>query len=318
MKTDTGSWRVFINYKNTKKSKTFRTRAAGVAWGKDEERRIEFGITAPPKAPPSPRLSVLFGRYLREFTSMKRGQQPEASRLDTLRVRFGALTLAELSVEEVLDWVRERSARVNAETIRRDLAVLSSVCKAATVVWKHAGSNPVPEARTFIQTTGLLSAKVNRRRRLEPGEYKRLLRGLRETPIMRDVVRFIIETGLRRSEVTDLLAGRLRFDGVYIDGDKTQTNDTIPMSSRARRILLRYPDGFPMRPDSISQAFRRACKREGIVGLRLHDLRREATSRFFEMGLAAPEVMMITRHKNLKTLGIYSRPRTGDVSRKLG
>lgn len=61
----------------------------------------------------------------------------------------------------------------------------------------------------------------------------------------------------------------------------------------------------------------RSCAREKIKDLRLHDLRREATSRYFELGLSVPEVQSITRHKDLRSLSVYTKPRPGDVSKKL-
>ena len=39
-------------------------------------------------------------------------------------------------------------------------------------------------------------------------------------------------------------------------------------------------------------------KRTGIVDLRFHDLRHEAISRFFEMGLSVPEVALISGHRD--------------------
>jgi integrase len=59
-------------------------------------------------------------------------------------------------------------------------------------------------------------------------------------------------------------------------------------------------------------------KRAGIVGLRFHDLRHEAVSRFFEMGLTVPEVALISGHKDARMLFKYTHLRAGDVVKKLG
>ena len=40
----------------------------------------------------------------------------------------------------------------------------------------------------------------------------------------------------------------------------------------------------------MTQAFSRVCRSAGIEGLRLHDLRHEATNTLFEKGLSATEV----------------------------
>ena len=62
----------------------------------------------------------------------------------------------------------------------------------------------------------------------------------------------------------------------------------------------------------------RACKRAGIRGLRFHDLRHEATSRFFEKGLNVMEVASITGHKDLRMLLRYTHLRAEDLAEKLG
>ena len=70
--------------------------------------------------------------------------------------------------------------------------------------------------------------------------------------------------------------------------------------------------------DALGNGFRDACKRAGIEGLRLQDLRAEAVSRLFERGLTLPEVRAISRHKSSALLRYV---RSGDVealARRLG
>ena len=55
-----------------------------------------------------------------------------------------------------------------------------------------------------------------------------------------------------------------------------------------------------------NKGWRRLCKRAGIVGLRWHDLRREATSRMFESGLSISEVQSCTGHRTLQMLSLYT------------
>ncbi len=59
-------------------------------------------------------------------------------------------------------------------------------------------------------------------------------------------------------------------------------------------------------------------KRTGIKNLRLHDLRHEATTRFFELGLNIMEVSTITGHKDLKMLKRYTHLKAQDLALKLG
>jgi integrase len=73
---------------------------------------------------------------------------------------------------------------------------------------------------------------------------------------------------------------------------------------------------FGLEPDSISQAFDRACKRAEIQNLHFHDLRHEAASRFFEIGFGIMEVASITGHKDLKMLRRYTHLRAEDLAKK--
>ena len=54
-----------------------------------------------------------------------------------------------------------------------------------------------------------------------------------------------------------------------------------------------------------------------ITGPRFHDLRHEATTRFFEKGLGVMEVAAITGHKDLRMLQRYVQLGPEDLARKL-
>ena len=72
-----------------------------------------------------------------------------------------------------------------------------------------------------------------------------------------------------------------------------------------------------MSKHTITQAFDRVCKRAGIEDLRFHDLRHEATTRFFELGLSIMEVSSITGHKDLAMLRRYTHLKAEDLAKKL-
>ena len=54
--------------------------------------------------------------------------------------------------------------------------------------------------------------------------------------------------------------------------------------------------------NAIRLAWERLEKKAGVTDLRFHDLRHEAISRFFEMGLFVPEVALISGHRDLRML----------------
>jgi len=71
-------------------------------------------------------------------------------------------------------------------------------------------------------------------------------------------------------------------------------------------------------PVALRGLWNRVCKRAGLIDLRFHDLRHEATSRFFEKGLNVMEVAAITGHKDLRMLQRYTHLRAEDLAKKLG
>ena len=54
-----------------------------------------------------------------------------------------------------------------------------------------------------------------------------------------------------------------------------------------------------------------------MCDLRFHDLRHEAISRFFEMGLSVPEVAVISGHKDARMLFRYTHLRAEDLVKKI-
>ena len=106
----------------------------------------------------------------------------------------------------------------------------------------------------------------------------------------------------------------------YQNGDSKD----VPLSPHALELLTDLPRNiredqvvFPLHFEALKSSWRRACCRAGISDLRFHDLRHEATSRFFEKGLNVMEVAAITVHKDLRMLQKYTHLRAGDLARKL-
>jgi integrase len=77
----------------------------------------------------------------------------------------------------------------------------------------------------------------------------------------------------------------------------------------------------PVFPDvgneSIKRSFIRAARRAGLEDFHFHDLRHEATTRFFERGLAMMEVASITGHRDPRKLRGYTHLYAESLARKL-
>ena len=63
---------------------------------------------------------------------------------------------------------------------------------------------------------------------------------------------------------------------------------------------------FPVSANCLRLAWERAKKKAEIKDLRFHDLRHEAVSQFFEMGMSVSEVALISGHKDVRQLFRYT------------
>lgn len=181
-----------------------------------------------------------------------------------------------------------------------------------------------------------------RDRRVQQAEIDAIVAAT-ESVVLADLVPFAVETGMRRGEMLALDWEYIDFQRrtAYLPKTKTDTPRTVPLSTKALAILQKRQEAgegvpFGMQEDAVTRAFSRAvgrarrvyeaaCATEGkppsarwLVGIRLHDLRHEATSRFFEKGLSVMEVTTITGHKTMEMLKRYTHLRAHDVALKLG
>lgn len=203
-------------------------------------------------------------------------------------------------------------------SVVRELRTLSAVLIHARKEWCVTVANPVADIKQPAQGT-------KRERRLAPSEESRLLAEL--APQYRHVVRFALETAMRRGEVLALhwehvdLTKRVALLPITKNGEARR----VPLSTGALAVLreagqVRALDGrvFPIPAQSLAHAWGAACARAAIDDLHFHDLRHEAVSRLFERGLSMMEVASISGHKTLSMLQRYTHLRAEDLAAKMG
>jgi len=321
-KVASGRWQASIRRRGHSLSKTFATKANAEAWARKTESDLEHGQLFKST---TMTVSDLLERYEREVTEHKKGKSQEASRLRLLASELGKHSLGDLTAEICSRWAKSRLASVSSDTVRRDLAVLSAAIETGRVLWEiEIKGNAARTALSSLTKSRAMKRPNRRVRRVSDEELSAILAEL--GPVMRNMVLFDLETAMRRGEVARMEWEHLAGNRLLIPDDKTGKSQFIPLSSRAMEILegvqpepeKRHGSVFGMKPDSITQAFDRACERAGIQDLRFHDIRHEATSRLFERGLSIEEVATITRHSDWRSLKIYTHPSLDHISSKLG
>lgn len=318
-KLPSGRWQASIRKKGIMPvSKTFRTKAAADSWARERESEIDRdgSITESDMS-----LSDLLDKYEREMTAKKKGKGPESYRIKIIKAAVGAYRATSLTAGDVAKFAAERLKKNASDSVRRDLAVLSAVLETAKVLrWVPIKSNAAREAINTMTRSRSLKSPTRRVRRISDEELDKVLTELKQP--MCTLVCFALETAMRRGELSKMRWEHVNGNALLIPDDKTGKSVTIPLSLAAVCILNRLKDRtgsvFNLKPDSITQAFDRACERAGVVNLRVHDLRHEATSRLFEHGLTIEEVAAITRHSDWRSLKIYTHPSHSHIISKLG
>ncbi len=74
---------------------------------------------------------------------------------------------------------------------------------------------------------------------------------------------------------------------------------------------------FPINSNSLRLSWCRICDRARIFDLHFHDLRHEAISRFFELGLTVPEAASISGHRDARMLLRYAHSMPDRVLTKI-
>jgi len=175
-----------------------------------------------------------------------------------------------------------------------------------------------------IENIRMPKMPAGRDRRLNDGEAKQLL-GSAEYPL-KEIIILAIETGMCRGEILDVTWENVNVKKSTIELPDTKNGESriIPLSIKVKTTIESLPAQisgkvFPeLTGDDLSLQFRKLCKKLKIEGLRFHDLRHEATSRFFEKGLDLMEVASIIGHKTLHMLKRYTHLRAEDLAKKLG
>jgi integrase len=315
-----GKWQAIVRKRNIGTvSRSFIKKTQAIKWALEQEERIERGVFGSIE-PSEVTLGELLQRYSEEITPAKRGAETEQRRLN----RLINDSISDYSIEQLtsktLARFRDRRLIDGQRTCQYDLILIRHCLKIAMSEWGLMLSvNPVDQIKK-------LPSPKARERRLNDGEYERLERAskLTKNKHIWPIVIFAIETGMRRGEILGLTWDNidLKRRTAFLPLTKNGSSREVPLSTKAVCVLQQQrtrtgSSPFPVNSNAFRLAWDRLRGRAGLNDLRFHDLRHEAISRFFEMGLTVPEVALISGHKDVKMLFRYTHMRVDSVVSKL-
>ena len=332
-----GQWQAKVRKAGTRPiSRSFPTKLQAREWASAQEADMVRSEWRDRKTARRMTVAQLLDRYEAGVLPGKKSWPVAKYHLARLREDLGHLALTSLTSTALAEWRDARLRCVAPATVNRELSTLGGVL---TWARKDLGL-PIEHVVSAIRRPSQGRA---RDRRLEGDEEQRLLDALEDhagdvqgamrsgayrvgtrNPWLRPLVQLAIETAMRQGELLALTWDNmdLKTQTAHLEDTKNGESRTVPLTCRAVAVLeaLPRPPGgrvFPLTAQAVELAWKRACKRAGIEGLHFHDLRHEAASRLFELGLNVMEVASITGHKDLRSLKRYTHIDPAHLARKI-
>lgn len=273
-------------------------------------------------------LGALVQRYRDTVSAKKRSAIIERVFLDCFLLHpICRKTLAELRTSDFAEYRDQRLKEVSPVSVKRQLAPIHHMLEIARDEWGFPlKENPLTKLK-------LEASDQRRERRLKPGEYERLVAaaGQSKNRLIGPVIRFAVETGMRRGELIAIKRGDIDEANslLFIPMSKNGRSRIIPLTAEALAILqtrlstiltAKKTDRdlvFPLSANCLRLAWGRVRRRAKSEDLHYHDLRHEALSRLFERGLTTPEVQLISGHRDARMLFRYLHAERTTIAAKL-
>lgn len=314
-------WRAQIRRPGRKSiSKTFGTKREAEQWA----RRTEAAMDDQQVAAASADITVqeLIAEYRRMRDELVRPIDPTSNThymLQHLVEDLGSERVRDLTAQRFVAWAKMRKEQgAGGYTINMELSQLGTVIRHTAGFLRVVLPDVVGAARPLLNYGQMISGGNRRSRRPNADELARLIPWLyQRSQVIGDAVRVAIITGMRRGEIARIQFGDIdeRQRAVLVRKRKhpraiEAKDEWVPLLGEAWEIVKRQPqsdDGriFQVSREALSDAVTAGTRALGIPDLRLHDMRREATSTLRELGFDREARKAITGHKSDEAHDIY-------------
>lgn len=270
-------------------------------------------------------------RYYETVSRFKKSSQQEYYRISTLKKsKLSEKIVSKITSVDIADYRDFRLSvtntrtgkKISPNTVRLELALLSSVFNVAKSEWGACLENPV----VGLRKPKLPSGRTRRLAKLEELKIKRYFLN-KDNVEAYSIFIIAIETAMRQGEILSLHWRDVSFKKKIIVLHDTKNGDsrTIPLTDVALDVLKKLKaDGyerqkvFSYTSNGFKSAWRSAILALNIQDLHFHDLRHEAISRFVELGtLNLLEVAAISGHKSMSMLKRYTHIDSGRLHNKI-
>lgn len=309
-----------------RENRTFDRRQAAQVWLEKREKELASSEGLARARREDPALSLVIGRYISE--SEKQMGRTKAQVLRTIQgMAIANMPISTIRSHDLIAMLRGIDAQPS--TRGNYLSHLSTIFALARSSWGYDVDHQVAkDAALAAKRLGITSKSKHRTRRPTLTELDQLLTHFQDRQTRRPymipmdrIVLFALFSARRQEEITrirwedlDIQHSRIMVRDMKNPGEKLGNDVWCDLPEPALKLILGMPHDqreiFPYTTDAIGANFTRACKLLGIEDLVFHDLRHEAASRLFEMGLNIPHVASVTGHRSWTSLKRYTHLRT--------
>lgn len=254
-------------------------------------------------------------------------------RLYFLQKEFEGFTVQTLTPKILSTWIDKRlEINANATVYHYYVALKNAMVHHAV---QHNYSQNIFNLVKCKTTPG------RRERRFSPDETRTVFKTIHKRcrfkkKELKLTILFALETACRIGEMLQLKWGEVSIKNRYINllahTTKTRVFRQVPITSVARNILLWLKKHYNPENDPdkrvfcfyhhnehhLSRQFQIVCEKAKVYDIRWHDLRHEATSRYFERTTMTDiEIASITGHQEPRSLARYTHLRPSTLIKKL-
>ncbi len=251
--------------------------------------------------------------YLENYAkSNKRSWKTDEYYLKGIKEFLNNLYLDEVTPLHIEKYKAERLKQgVQPSTVNRCLAILKKMFNLA-VEWGFLENNQIGKVKLF-------SEKDNRKERILTKEEEiRLLKASSEH--LKTILIVALNAGMRLGEILSLPWSQIDLSRKTIRVEKTKSgririininsnllDELLKLKKRSGdcvHLFINPRTGKPL--TTVKTAFKAACRRAGVQGLRFHDLRHTFASRLIEKGADIITVKDLLGHSSVKITERYT------------